>query len=55
LVWLGPSHTLEEAKARIEELAASHPGRYMVYDQCKGTKTYITVDNHLQSSPFKSA
>ena len=41
LIWMEATRTLEDAKARIQELAASCPSEYVVFNQITGTKVAI--------------
>lgn len=42
--WLEAAATLDGAKARVQELAAHSPGKYLLLDQKTGTKLVIKVD-----------
>jgi hypothetical protein len=40
-IWVEPSNSLEEAKARVQQLAAANPGEYLIFDQKTGNKVSI--------------
>ena len=40
-VWKAPAESLEDAKAKIKELAARSPGEYMIFSQTTGNKTIV--------------
>ncbi len=42
-IWLEPSATLDDAKARVQELGKSRPGEYLVFSQKTGHKISILV------------
>jgi hypothetical protein len=42
--WLEAAKTLEDAKARVQELALRSPGEYVVLDQKTGNKLVINSD-----------
>ena len=42
--WLEAAKTLEDAKARVQELALRSPGGYVVVDQKTGNKLVINSD-----------
>jgi hypothetical protein len=43
-LWAECVQTLDEAKSRVQELAGSQPGEYLIYCQKTGNKTSITVE-----------
>jgi hypothetical protein len=42
--WLGSAATLEDAKARVQELAVRSPGEYLLLNQKTGNKLVIKLD-----------
>lgn len=42
-LWLEPASTLEDAKVRVQELGASHPGEYLIFSQKTGHKISLRV------------
>jgi len=50
VLWLGSAADFECAKARVQELAASSPGEYLVLDQETGDKHIIKLDGVGPSS-----
>ncbi len=42
--WCESAETLEDAKARIQRLAALSPGQYLVLNQGTGAKLVFTLD-----------
>jgi hypothetical protein len=40
-IWVEPSNSLEEAKARVQELAAAVPGEYLIFNQKTGHKISV--------------
>lgn len=44
-LWLETAETLELAKARVKELAASSPEQYLVVDLATGKKHVISTGN----------
>jgi hypothetical protein len=42
--WLEPAESLDQAKARVQELGASEPGEYLIFSQKTGHKVSIKVD-----------
>jgi hypothetical protein len=42
--WLEAAATLENAKARVQELAVRSPGEYLILSQKTGNKLTIRVD-----------
>lgn len=42
--WCESAATLEEAKARLQQLAALTPGQYLVLNQGTGAKLVFTLD-----------
>ena len=41
VLWRGSAATLEQAKSRIQELAASVPGQYIILSRLTGSKVLI--------------
>jgi hypothetical protein len=41
VLWRGTAATMEEAKARIRELAASSPGQYIILSRHTGSKYVV--------------
>jgi hypothetical protein len=48
--WLEAAATLEDAKARVEELAARSPGEYLLLNQKTGNKLVIKL-NGIDRAP----
>jgi hypothetical protein len=44
-LWLESSRTIDEAKARIQQLGAKNAGEYMLLNQTTGNKLLIRVEN----------
>ena len=44
VLWLESAESLECAKARVQELAASSPGEYLILDQKTGKKYIVELD-----------
>ncbi|HEY4837294.1 MAG TPA: hypothetical protein VIH72_01725 [Candidatus Acidoferrales bacterium] len=44
-LWLESSRTIDEARARIEQLGAQTSGEYMLLNQTTGSKVTIRVEN----------
>jgi hypothetical protein len=44
-VWIGSANSLREAVETIRVLAATRPGRYMVYSQSAGSKAIYQATN----------
>jgi hypothetical protein len=44
LLWLEPAATLDEAKARVQDLGASNPGEYLIFSHKTGHKISIRVE-----------
>ena len=44
VLWRGAAATLEEAKTRVQELATSAPGMYLILNQQAGRKLTIQCD-----------
>jgi len=42
-LWLEPASTLDDAKARVNELGKSRPGEYIIFSQKTGHKISIMV------------
>ena len=42
-LWLEPALTLDDAKARVNELGESRPGEYLIFSQKTGHKLSIMV------------
>jgi hypothetical protein len=45
VLWRGTAATIEEAKARIRELAASAPGQYIILSRQTGSKYVVQGGN----------
>ena len=41
VLWRGSAATLDEAKSRIQELAASTPGQYIILSRRNGAKVVV--------------
>ena len=46
LLWLEAVSDLDTAKARVRELGASSPGKYMILSQKTGNKLFVEVDDN---------
>jgi len=44
VLWLESAATLEDAKARVQELAVRSPGEYLLLNQVTGNKLTIKLD-----------
>jgi hypothetical protein len=44
VLWRGAAETLIAAKARIQTLAVSSPGEYLILDQKTGQRVLVTLD-----------
>jgi hypothetical protein len=44
VLWRGAAETLVAAKARIQSLALSSPGEYLILDQHTGQRVLVTPD-----------
>ena len=44
VIWLGSAATIEEAKARIHQVAAHSPTEYLVLNQKTGSKVVIKFE-----------
>jgi hypothetical protein len=44
-IWIGTANSLREAVETIRILAATRPGRYMVYSQSAGSKAIYQASN----------
>ena len=42
-LWLEPASTLDDAKARVNELGKSRPGEYLIFSQKTGHKISIMI------------
>ena len=51
LRWLETAETFEGAKARIEALAASSPGEFVIYSQKTGSKTTVRAGRATGGKP----
>jgi hypothetical protein len=49
-LWMEAAQTLEEAKARVQQLAATLPGPYVIFSQKTGNKILITPDGNLSAT-----
>ena len=45
--WMEAAQTLEEAKARVQQLAATLPGPDVIFSQKTGNKILITPDGNV--------
>jgi hypothetical protein len=43
-LWMEAAQTLEEAKARVQQLVATQPGSYVIFSQKTGNKILITPE-----------
>jgi hypothetical protein len=43
-LWMEAAQTLDQAKARVQQLAATQPGPYVICSQKTGNKIVITPD-----------
>ena len=41
VLWRGSAATLDEAKSRVQELAASVPGQYIILSRLNGSKMVV--------------
>ena len=48
-LWMEAAQTLEEAKARVQQLAATLPGSYVIFSQKTGKKILITPDGNVSA------
>jgi hypothetical protein len=48
--WLEASRSLEDAKARVKELAEKSPGEFVVLDQKTGSQVVINSDGLVNAS-----
>jgi hypothetical protein len=53
-LWLESARSLEDAKARIRELAAHSPGEYMILSQVTGNKLVFKTDDMNSAEPPRS-
>ena len=44
VLWLGAAATIEDAKARVREIAVRAPGEYLILDQQTGNKHLVQDD-----------
>ncbi len=44
VLWRGAAESVEAAKARIQKLALSSPGEYLILDQKTGQRVLVTPD-----------
>jgi hypothetical protein len=44
VLWRGTAGTVEEAQARVRELGANHPGKYLILSVQSGTGLVINAD-----------
>lgn len=47
--WLGSAETLEDAKARIQELARSSPGEFVLLNHHTGKKLIVKTDGETRA------
>ncbi|HEY1471674.1 MAG TPA: hypothetical protein VGF61_21730 [Candidatus Acidoferrum sp.] len=52
-LWVEAAQTLEQAKARVQQLAATQPGPYVIFSQKTGSKIVITADGNGITPPGK--
>lgn len=52
-LWMEAAQTLEEARARVQQLAVTQPGSYVIFSQKTGKKILITPEDEasLQHKP----
>jgi hypothetical protein len=50
-LWCEAVSTIETAKARIQELALSSPGSYLIFDQKTRQRTPVSVESGLVGRP----
>jgi hypothetical protein len=50
LVWIEAAATLDGAKARIQELAATSPGEYLIVNQRTGSKLVMKSDRTFEAA-----
>jgi hypothetical protein len=43
ILWLGSAATIEDAKEQVRQIAASAPGKYLLFDQKTGSKLVIEL------------
>jgi len=46
-VWKAAADSLQDAKAKVEQLATNSPGEYMIYNQETNEKIVVTRDPPL--------
>jgi hypothetical protein len=51
--WLGSAETLEDAKARVQELARRAPGEFVLLNQLTGKKLIVKTDG--ETRPLEGA
>lgn len=56
--WLEAVANLEEAKSRVQQIAATAPGEFLLLNQCTGDKIFMKLDGvnsnvHQNSSPVE--
>ncbi len=44
LYFVDAAHSLDAAKARVQSLAESWPGKFVIYDQATGERVSVTTD-----------
>ena len=44
-VWIETSMTLDDAKARVQELGAAEPGEYVIFDEKNCDRISLTVEH----------
>ena len=55
VMWVESAATLEDAKARVQELAARSPAEYLLLDQTTGNKLVVKPDGGDSRPPIASA
>jgi hypothetical protein len=53
VLWLESAATIEQAKARVQELAVYAPGEYLLFNQRTGDKLVVKTDNIDHSKLFE--
>ena len=48
-VWLETAVTLDDAKARVQELGAAEPGEYVIFDEKNCDRISLTVEHRQKS------
>jgi hypothetical protein len=53
VLWLGGIESFVAAKGRVEELARSSPGEYLIVDQITGHKVCVTLAGSAPASSIE--